>query len=168
MRNVAFIGFMGAGKSYYSFKIGKKLHFAVMDTDQAIVRAQGKTVAEIFAEQGEAHFRALERELLLSLQKRRRLVLSLGGGTLLQEGNAELIKPNFGVVLLDTPFETCLERVRRNTRRPLAVQSTDEQLYEMYCDRRQKYLALADTVVRTDRAEEQVIAQICAFMRKSR
>jgi len=124
------VGFMGAGKSSVARALGKRLDWKVEDIDTRIERAERRDIPAIFREHGEPYFRVREREALIGLLPERGTVVASGGGTFADASNRELMLRDGGVVWLDAPFETVLQRVPQDGRRPLAADRLGmEQLY---------------------------------------
>lgn len=116
------IGFMGTGKTAIGREISKKIGIPFVDTDRLIEEREGKTISEIFEDEGEPYFRSLETVVLTEMtaaDDAHRAVISLGGGTPITEGNHELIRSLGCVVWLKTSLGETLERVSGNTSRPL-------------------------------------------------
>lgn len=125
--NIILIGFMGAGKSTVGKQLAKRLGFRFMDTDEAIEKKAGKRISEIFAEEGEKSFRKKEGELLSELlAKTEKTVISTGGGLPMEEKNGRYLRELGFVVYLDVTKETVLERLKKDTRRPL-LQGEDKE-----------------------------------------
>lgn len=112
IRRVVLTGFMGAGKSTIGPMLAQRLQWEFADSDVAIEERTGKSVAEIFAQQGEAAFRILEAEVIRDCAVRDRLVLSLGGGAIEREPTRELLSKldRTCVLFLDAPLEILVER----------------------------------------------------------
>ena len=92
MGNVILTGFMGSGKTTVGLRLSYRLRQAVVDTDKEIEREEKRTIAEIFAAQGEAYFRDKETECLRRLIKSaKNQIISVGGGLPLRAGNRELL-----------------------------------------------------------------------------
>ena len=91
-KNIILTGFMGTGKSTVGKMLAEKLGYSFIDTDETIMSRCGITVAEIFKSQGEASFRKMERTLALELSNQEMLVISTGGGMLLDSMNADLLE----------------------------------------------------------------------------
>jgi shikimate kinase len=117
-RTVYLVGLMGAGKSRVARELGKVLHCAVYDSDAEIERAAGMTVAEIFAREGDASFRARERAVIEALAQRGGVV-ALGGGAMVQPGAPERLRAQGMVVYLRARAETLARRVGTGRSRPL-------------------------------------------------
>lgn len=124
------VGFMGAGKTSVAKALGKRLDWKVEDIDARIERAERRDIPAIFRDAGEPYFRARERETLIALLPERGAVVASGGGTFADASNRELMLRDGGVVWLDAPFNTVLQRVPLDGRRPLASDRLGmEQLY---------------------------------------
>ena len=139
------VGFMGAGKTTVARALGKNAGWRVEDVDQRIEAREHRTVASIFSQQGEPHFRQLERMTLGELLPLRHVVVATGGGTFVEADNRALMLADGTVAWLDLPLAQVIERVPADGRRPLASDRVQmEQLYS----RRQ--LAYAHAHVRID------------------
>lgn len=154
-KNVFLCGFMGTGKSTVGAIASAALSLPPVDTDRIIERREGMTVREIFGEKGAGYFRKSEAELIKRLSFQSPRIISLGGGSILDRKNVEIMKKRGVIVFLDTPFQKVYERVKRNDRRPLANSCSDEELLALYNVRRPIYAAAADiTVFCSDTARE--------------
>jgi shikimate kinase len=141
------VGFMGAGKTTLGRALGRRLDWGVDDIDELIEARERRSVAQIFAERGEAYFRAAEREVLHRLLPRRQAVVATGGGTYAEADNRQLINADGAAVWLDLPLSVALERVPRDGRRPLAADRLAfEELYH------QRRLAYRQAHLRVDAA----------------
>jgi shikimate kinase len=139
------VGFMGAGKSTIARAAGRRLGWRVEDIDERIEARERRSVASIFAQNGEAYFRQLERQMLGELLPQRHVIIATGGGTFVEPDNRALMLSDGAVAWLDVPLGQVLKRVPNDGRRPLAADRTAmEQLYQ----RRQ--LAYAEAHVRID------------------
>ena len=139
------VGFMGAGKSTIARAAGRRLGWRVEDIDERIEARERRSVASIFAQNGEAYFRQLERQVLGELLPQRHVIIATGGGTFVEPDNRALMLSDGAVAWLDVPLGQVLKRVPNDGRRPLAADRTAmEQLYL----RRQ--LAYAEAHVRID------------------
>lgn len=118
-RNIILIGFMGTGKSTIGRNLSQTFGYPLIDTDQMIVEQQGRTIPEIFEEDGEPAFRALETKLLHSLYKHSGHIISTGGGIIGSEENRRLLQKLGYVVWLRASPGEILNRTSRNSNRPL-------------------------------------------------
>jgi shikimate kinase len=119
IRNIALCGFMGTGKSSVGRIVAEQLRFAFLDTDTVIEARAGKTIAEIFSEQGEEAFRELEHRIVKELALRDHTVISTGGGLIVNPENLASLKEHALVVCLWASPETIWSRVKNQTHRPL-------------------------------------------------
>ena len=138
------VGFMAAGKTTVAAHIGRALGWRVEDIDMLIEARERRTVADIFAKQGEAWFRGLEREMLALVLPLRHVVVATGGGTFADSENRAAIQRDGVSVWLDVPLEHLIARVPLDGRRPLAAGR--EQLEQLFAARQATY-ALADVRV---------------------
>ena len=123
--NLVLIGFMGVGKSRIGPMCARRLGYAFRDSDHEIEAQAGCSVAEFFAREGEAAFRALERQVIAELAARRGLVIATGGGTVLDPENVARLRETGRVVLLTATPRAILQRVGDPKTRPLLANSPD-------------------------------------------
>lgn len=154
---ILFCGFMGAGKTSKGKILAAKLNSDYRDLDELIVENTGMSVLEIFTKLGEKEFRKIETDTLKNLICQN-MVLSLGGGTLDRVENRTICK-NAVVIYLDTPFETCYERIS-NSERPLVKTKSYEELRQLYNSRAQIYNECADIIIKTNLFKEDKCAVI--------
>ena len=112
-------GFMGVGKTRVGRILARELGRCFLDTDRMIEKRTGKTIAEIFADEGEAHFRQLERDCVLETCQRSDAVVALGGGAVTRADNVAAVRCAGVLVCLKADVDTIFARVRRRTNRPL-------------------------------------------------
>lgn len=130
-------GFMGCGKSHVGRVLSKLTDMPLVDLDSYIVAAEKMTIPEIFAQYGEAHFRELESKYLRELSDGK--IVATGGGTLINDSNAEYVRENGISIFINTIFITCYERIQGDKNRPLVVQNTKRKLHELFKERRPIY-----------------------------
>lgn len=135
------VGFMAAGKTTVAAHLGRLLDWRVEDIDLLIEARERRTIADIFAKQGEAWFRAREREMLALVSPMRHVIVATGGGTFADPENRAAMQRDGVTVWLDVPLEHLLARVPLDGRRPLAANRA--AFAELYAARQQSY-ALAD------------------------
>ena len=146
MKTIFLCGFMGCGKTTVGKLLAEKSGRVFVDMDAYIEDREHRTIAEIFASDGESHFRALERETVSALADSG-FVVATGGGAMVDPANAQAAKQGGQVIFIDTPFDICFERISGDKRRPLAATASREELKERFDFRREKYLAAADSVI---------------------
>lgn len=139
-RSVVLVGMPGSGKTAVGRVMARALGVPFLDSDAEIESAANMTIAEIFARDGEAFFRARETEVIARLLEGPVAVLATGGGAWMREENRRLIA-NRGVALwLDADLETLWARVRgRDTRPMLQGPGAEHRLAELYAARRPVY-----------------------------
>ncbi len=167
--NIVLCGMMGVGKSSVGIKIAEKTGRRWYDTDIVISDRHG-TIADIFEYYGEAHFRALETDVVRELAELDGLVISTGGGLVLKYENNELLKRNGKIFFMRASFETLLTRVRADETRPLLKNNgrIAEKLGELLSERTPIYEAVADYIVDTDnKSVEEIADEIIRLAKKS-
>jgi shikimate kinase len=139
------VGFMAAGKTTVARALATRLGWQAEDVDELIEARDRRTVADIFARQGEPYFRALEREILQLLLPLRHIVVATGGGTFVDPENRAAMMRDGLSVWLDVPFQEVLARLPVDGRRPLAADKAQmERLFAM------RQLAYAQAHLRVD------------------
>ena len=118
------VGFMGSGKSTIGQRLSQKLGWPFADLDDDIIAEAGKSIAELFDQEGEDRFRSVEAAVLerriAAVKLGRPIVLALGGGTFAQPANRAKLKGNGISIWLDVPFDVVQRRVAGFEHRPLA------------------------------------------------
>ena len=117
--NLFLIGPMGAGKTSIGRRLARQLGMAFLDLDVEFETRVGASIALTFEIEGESGFRKRECDLLAELVRRRGVVLSTGGGAVLDAHNRELLRNNGFVIWLDTDVDTQLSRLQADRQRPL-------------------------------------------------
>ena len=153
------IGFMGVGKTSTSRILSKKLGVKENDTDAMIVKQEKKSIAEIFADEGEEYFRKTETGIIDKLAELEPCIVSCGGGMAMREVNVEKMKKIGKVVLLTATPETIYSHVKDSTNRPLLNGNMNVPFIQNLMEsRREKYERAADIVIDTTGKE---IEEIC-------
>ena len=156
------IGPPGAGKSTVGPLLAGLLGVSFLDTDSVIEAAAGKPVGDIFIEDGEPVFRALEREAVARAVAGHPGVLGLGGGAVLDPGTRRLLADQ-QVVYLETGFAVAAKRVGLGSARPLLLGNPRAQLKALLEERLPVYAELARITVGTDsRSPDEVAAEIAS------
>ena len=149
--NLYFIGPMGCGKTTIGKKLARKINYEFFDSDEAVESKTGATVATIFEMEGEEGFRRREQEIIAELTRKKGIVLSTGGGAILNEDNRQRLSENGFVVYLKASEDLLLSRIAGDHRRPLM--KTDDPLgkiRELLQVRGPIYEETADLIVTTD------------------
>lgn len=146
-KTVVLVGMMGAGKTAVGTALARRLGAPFLDSDEEIVQAAGRPIAEIFERDGEAFFRARETEVIARLLRGAPAILSTGGGAFLAEVNRQMIHDLGLSVWLKVDLETLWQRVRhKNTRPLLRTPNPRETLAQLLAARLPAY-AQADITV---------------------
>lgn len=146
------IGFMGSGKTHWGRLLSQKLNIPFFDLDEQVVNHEGKSIAEIFAESGEEHFRLLEKDVMhIIAESHDSFVMACGGGTPCYFNNIEYMNQSGTTVWINTAIDTLFYRLMgEKEKRPLIKDLTDEQLRgfigKKYADRK-IYYEQADVVI---------------------
>jgi len=131
------VGFMGAGKTTVARILGRRIGWRFEDIDQRIESRERRTVASIFAQNGEAYFREAERSILHELLPERNVIVATGGGTFVDPDNRIAMLADGAVAWLDVPLTRILDRVPPDGRRPLAADR--EQMEQLFARRQVAY-----------------------------
>ncbi|MBI1846622.1 MAG: shikimate kinase [Candidatus Rokubacteria bacterium] len=137
--NVILVGFMGAGKSVCGRLLARRLGRCFVETDDMITAAAGRSIPEIFREDGEARFRALEGEILEAIRLKSGDVIATGGGLPCREGRMQTLRELGTVVWLRGDLPELLERARRSGDRPMLLGRTPEEIAALYREREAYY-----------------------------
>ncbi|MDB6020973.1 MAG: aroK [Pedosphaera sp.] len=159
LSNIALIGFMGTGKSTVGRLLADQLQFAFVDTDELIETRTGKAIPAIFAVEGEAAFRQLEKDLVAELSARQRTIISTGGGLGADEANIASLKQHAMVVCLWASPEKIWDRVRTQTHRPLLKEADPLAKIRQLLAAREKCYKQADVLMNTEVRSLKEVAQ---------
>jgi shikimate kinase len=150
-RSIFLIGPMGAGKSAVGRKLAEELALEFVDSDDAIEARTGVDIPYIFEREGEAGFRARERQLIDELTQRPGIVLATGGGAVQDPVNRERLGARGRVVYLHATVDQQLRRTRTGRERPMLKGGDPREILEaLMALRDPQYREIADVVVETD------------------
>jgi len=148
--NLYFVGFMGTGKTTVGHAVAQRMGYQLLDSDVEIERKAGKSVADIFASEGEPAFREMERAFIENGHPAQKCVVACGGGLVVQAGMLELLKSKGVIICLHATLETILKRTHGSRHRPLLnVEDPMERIRTLYAQREPIYRQ-AGTVILTD------------------
>lgn len=161
-------GFMGAGKSAVGARLAARLDLEFVDLDAEIESAAGCSIAELFARDGEAGFRRLERSALERVARRENVVVATGGGTVAAADNRELIASAGAGFWLDVELSTLLDRLASAPPGERPLYRDRRQAAELYESRLDGYRASGSRVPVTAAEDaEEVAARIAARLRET-
>ncbi|MET9271793.1 shikimate kinase [Kribbella sp. NPDC003557] len=157
---VVLVGPPGSGKSTIAALLAGRLNVRHRDTDADIEAAAGKPISEIFVDEGEPHFRALERAAIVTALQADGEVLSLGGGAIL-DADTRANLAGHAVIFLDVSLAEATKRVGLSVARPLLLGNVRTQLRNLMEARRPLYAEVAKLTVMTDgKPPEQIADEI--------
>ena len=135
--NIVLIGMPGSGKTTVGKRIAERLHRRFVDTDELVIRKDGRQIPQIFAEDGELFFRGLETAVIEELSHEHGLVVATGGGAVMRERNRELLRRNGIIFWLDRPIEDLPSygRPLSQSRGVEAIFAEREPVYRTFADR---------------------------------
>ncbi|MGD2152591.1 MAG: shikimate kinase [Gemmatimonadales bacterium] len=171
IERIVLIGFMCAGKSTVGRLLTDRLGWELVDFDETIERLQGQTVADIFRDHGESHFRRLEAELTGQMEARRSVVLVPGGGWVTQHGLVERLRPASLFVWLRVRPDTVYDRYSRLAPedRPLLAVDDPRGAIQRLLAAREPFYRQADVTIDTDdRPADEVAGGIIDLLRTRR
>lgn len=158
---VVLVGPPGAGKSTVAEDLAARLGETFRDTDADIVAREGRTVQEIFIDDGEAHFRELEEQAVAAALADHDGVLALGGGAVLSEATRALLSEH-RVLFLDVGLAAAVQRVGMNGNRPLLLGNVRSQMKALMDRRRPLYDEVATFTIVTDALDATAVADQAA------
>lgn len=160
--NIILMGFMGTGKTVTGKTLAAAMNRQLIDMDDEIVSREGRPIKQIFAEDGEPHFRQIERRIVQELATRTNLIIAAGGGVVLNPLNvADLNKTGFPVCLRATPA-TIYARIKDDTGRPLLQVPGDKiaRIKKIMDERQPLYSAIPHQFDCDNRTVEELSAEI--------
>lgn len=158
LERIYLTGFMTSGKSTLGRILANVLGWNFFDLDREIEKDEGLRVTEIFETKGESYFRNIEKIKLAELSKGKNVIISLGGGTIVNEQNVKFIEENGTLIYLKVEPEIIYTRIKKKTDRPLFKEFVlSEKSKEDFIDKiksmlaeREKYYSKADMVFDVD------------------
>ncbi|WP_069649471.1 shikimate kinase [Caloranaerobacter ferrireducens] len=160
-KNIVLIGFMGTGKTYIGKHISKKLNMEFYDTDSIIERDCECRISYIFEKYGESYFRKIESKVISKISKKENIVISTGGGIVLNKSNIEILKEKGIIFLLDGNFNTIINNLYGNIEKRPLLKGTDweKKAVELFLRRKELYYNSADYIINIDNKNRDVIAE---------
>ena len=144
--NVVLTGLRGSGKSTLGRVLARLLDYRFRDTDRDIVRRAGMSINDMVAQSGWDHFRAVERQVVSETAQLPNQVIAVGGGALVDDENARVVKESAVVVLLVCDLDVLAARIARHGHRPSLTgqASAEAEIAQVWEQRRDRYHAVAD------------------------
>ena len=158
--NIILVGFMGTGKTVVGRRLASRLGWTHVDTDDLIVDRAGKSIPDIFAQDGEPHFRDLETEVIRGLGGRERCVITTGGGCVMRVDNMRALREAGMVVNLAARPGVILGRCGGNAERPLLrVENPLAKIHELM-GQRAPFHAMAQHTVDTSNLDVDSVVEV--------
>lgn len=158
--NIILVGPMGVGKTTIGSHLARKLKYDFVDSDTEIEKRTGASISLIFDIEGEEGFRKREAQMIGELTQQRHIVLSTGGGSVLDETSRQNIRSRGFVVYLKASVDILYERLKKSRNRPLMETEDKQQVIEdLLAEREPLYLAVADVTIATDGRSAQDVAR---------
>ncbi|CAB4675784.1 unannotated protein [freshwater metagenome] len=159
-KKIVLIGPPGAGKTSIGKALSKELELAFIDSDAEIERISGKTISEIFVDQGEAVFRKTEVETVTRILAEFEGVVALGGGAPINpEIQKVLLNSEYPVIFIDVSISQAANRIGFNKDRPLLMINPRQQWLHLMSERRPIYEKLATITVSSDNSKPSEVAK---------
>ena len=170
MSPILLLGFMGSGKSHIGKMLAAKLHFSFLDLDAVLETHAGRTIAEIFAQEGETFFRNLETQTLEKFGGSTYSVVSLGGGAPCFNSNMNLIKKLGTSFYLQVPADMLAQRLyNERAHRPI-LHNTDEKSFTHFIEdkliERNPFYLQADYIINAAQIDVDVVKEIISIVSK--
>ncbi len=160
-KNICIVGLMGSGKSIIGKDLSRYLNLKFYDTDKEIEQKTKKKITTIFEEEGESYFRDIEEKVCIEILTNDNCVISLGGGSIINEKIRKIIKKNSYSIYLQVKLNNLENRLKFSRKRPLLSNNLNKRkiLQNLFKDR-QKYYEKADLIINNDGDKFQTLNQI--------
>ena len=164
-RHIFLIGMQGCGKSSLGKRVARETGLSFMDTDAMVAASAGCTVNEFFEKYGEETFRRAETGALSLLTRERPMIISTGGGTIMNPVNRHIMRAWGAIVLIDRPLEELLSDIKLD-RRPTLRDGGLAEVERVYSERIGIYRDLADITVRNDQGYHMAVYTLTRLIRE--
>lgn len=158
-RHIVLVGLMGAGKTSVGKRLAQRLGLPFVDSDHAIEESARMTIPEIFAERGEAEFRAGERKVIARLLGERQQVIATGGGAYMDPETRARVREQAISLWLNADLPVLMRRVQRRQNRPLLQSADPEATMRDLIDRRYPVYAEADAQILSQEVPHEIMVQ---------
>ncbi|MBD2704960.1 shikimate kinase [Spirosoma sp. BT702] len=164
MKNIFLIGMPSSGKSTLGKRIADTLHYRFLDTDKLIVRDEGRSIADIFAQSGEAYFREAERRLLRTIRPGGNVVVSTGGGMPCFHDNMAYINATGVSIFLDVPVDVLVRRILAHAQDDRPLNNPSDPNLQMVLEQRYlnrlPFYQQANVTVSGETTEDEVLLEL--------
>lgn len=161
MRNIVLIGFMGTGKTVVGKMLAERLGMEFLELDEIIEEKEGFSIKEIFEKKGEPYFRKIEKNVVKEAANKKGIVISAGGGAIVDDENFMTLKKNGMLICLEASPDSILKRTKGLTCRPLLNVADPMKKIQELLKKREPYYKKADLCVNTDNLTiEEIVVEI--------
>ncbi len=165
MNNIILVGFMGTGKSVVGKKLAARLNRDFLELDDMIELREKRPIKDIFEKKGESCFRLVEKEVVKKAAHRKNIVISAGGGAIVDEENFKNLKNSGTIICLKASPEIILKRTIGLKTRPLLNVPDPKKKIEELLKKREPYYNKADFGIETDNLSiDEVVLKIITFV----
>jgi len=164
---ISLIGFMGSGKTSVGKELARIRKMDFIDIDELIEQKMSKTVNEIFHTMGEGKFREMESDMLHSFKDKKNIVLSCGGGIVLNPANREFLRNETECIWLYCGMDTMIERVTDGTRPIINAMKNHREAVDLFNSRKKYYASSSESIVLTETSPEKTAELINEEIRLS-
>ncbi len=164
-RHIFLIGMQGCGKSSLGKRVARETGLPFADTDAMVAQSAGCTVNEFFERYGEDVFRRAETNALVMLTRARPMMISTGGGTVMNPENRRIMRSWGRIVLIDRPLEEILTDIKLD-RRPTLRDGGLAEVERVYHERIGVYRSLADITVRNDQGYHMAVYTLSRLVKE--
>ena len=164
-KNLILIGMMASGKSTVGKILAKKLNLKFFDTDFIIEKKTKMKIFQIFEKKGEAKFRNLEKKITLNLLNKKSCIISLGGGAFLNEKIRKASENKGLTIWLNCKSKTIIDRIKKNNKRPLALNLNDDEIKDLLINRSKIYSKAKYEIDCENMEKEQIVNKIIKILK---
>lgn len=165
---IVLCGFMGTGKSAVGRSLSKIIRYQFFDSDRELEAKEGRSIPQIFEQDGEAHFRALEKEMIFKLAQSENTVLSIGGGALMNPEIFQMLASKGKMILLKATADEIAKRLGHENERPLLKGGNrKKKIIELMKQREPIYSQIELTLDTTGLAVDEVVQKVYLLLENS-
>ncbi len=169
MKNIVLLGFMGTGKTAVAKELSRRLKKEYVEIDDLIEKDQKDTIENIFKNKGEAYFRQVEKNITREISQKKDVVISTGGGVVLDEENIKNLEKNGILICLEASPKVIFERIKKGTHRPLLKVENPMKRIKELLEKRKPYYQKIDRHINTSHLSvKQVVNKIIEILKKEK
>ena len=158
--NVTLCGMMGAGKSAVGKSLANKIDYKFIDTDRLIETRAKKKINDIFTDDGEPFFRNLEEKIIIDFLNEKKIIVSLGGGAIVNDNIRNLIEKNSYNIYLKVKIDILKKRLKSSTHRPLIINKNLNTTLNKLINKREKFYKKANLIINNEISVNDTVKKI--------